>query len=87
MELYCLSSLIFVIFHVILRFLEPQDVNTTGMLLLAVLGIVFNGVAFWCNRRAKTLNTKMVNWHLLEDLLGEMVVPLESISMHFGEYP
>ena len=57
------------------------------MFWLALLGIVFNGFAFWCNHSIQSLNAKMVNWHLLEDILVWTVVLIGSIVMHFGDFP
>ena len=82
-----LAGSIVVIVHVIPRLFEPQIVDATGMLWLAMLGIAFNGFAFWRNRSSQSLNAKMVNWHLLEDVLGWTVVLGGSIVMHFGDYP
>ena len=59
-----------VIVHVIPRLFEPQIVDATGMFWLALLGIAFNGFAFWRHRKSQSLNARMVNWHLLEDILG-----------------
>ena len=78
---------LWLIVHVIPRLFEPQIVDATGMLWLALLGIAFNGFAFWRNRSSQSLNAKMVNWHLLEDVLGWTVVLGGSIVMHFGDYP
>ena len=82
-----LADSIVVIVHVIPRLFEPQIVDATGMLWLALLGIAFNGFAFWRNRSSQSVNAKMVNWHLLEDVLGWTVVLAGSIVMHFGDYP
>lgn len=82
-----LAGSIVVIVHVIPRLFEPQIVDATGMFWLALLGIAFNGFAFWRNCSSQTLNAKMVNWHLLEDVLGWTVVLAGSIVMHFGDYP
>ena len=78
---------IMVIVHVILGLFEPQVVDAKCMLWLALLGIAFNGFAFWRNRSSQSLNAKMVNWHLLEDVLGWTVVLIGSIVMHFGDFP
>ena len=82
-----LAGSIVVIVLVIPRLFEPQVVDATGMFWLALLGIAFNGFSFWRNRRSQSLNAKMVNWHLLEDVLGWTVVLAGSIVMHFGDYP
>ena len=81
-----LAGSIVVIVHVIPRLVEPQIVDATGMFWLALLGIAFNGFAFWRNRKILSLNAKMVNWHLMEDVLGWTVVLIGSISTHFGDY-
>ena len=81
-----LAGSIVVIVHVIPRLFEPQIVDATGMFWLALLGIAFNGFAFWRNRSSQSLNAKMVNWHLLEDVLGWTIVLIGSIIMHFGDY-
>ena len=75
-----------IIMHVIPRFFTPQTVDATGMVGLSLLGIAFNGFAFWRNRSSQYLNAKMVNWHLLEDVLGWTIVLIGSIIMHFGDY-
>ena len=82
-----LAGSIVVIVHVILRLFEPQIVDATGMFWLALLGIVFNGFAFWRTRSSQSLNAKMVNWHLLKDILVWTVVLIGSIVMHFGDFP
>ena len=82
-----LAGSIVVFLHVIPRLFEPQFVDTTGMFWLALLGIAFNGFAFYRNRKSQSLNAKMVNWHLLEDVLGWTVVLIGSIVMHFDDFP
>ena len=82
-----LAGSIVVIVHIIPRLFEPQIVDATGMFWLALLGIVFNGFTFWRNRKSLSLNAKMVNWHLMEDVLGWTVVLIGSIAMHFGDFP
>ena len=76
-----------VIVHVIPRLFEPQIVDATGMFWLALLGIAFNDFAFWGNRKSLSLNAKIINWHLIEDVLGWTVVLIGSIAMHFGDFP
>ena len=75
-----------IIMHVIPRFFASQAVDATCMVGLSLLGIVFNGFAFWRNPSSQSLNAKMVNWHLLEDVLGWTIVLIGSIIMHFGDY-
>ena len=81
-----LAGSIVVIVHVIPRLFEPQIVDSTGMSWLAFLGIAFNGFAFWRNQKCQSLNAKMVNLHLMKDVLDWTVVLIGSIAMHFGDF-
>lgn len=63
------------------RFWHPQLPHTSGMLMLAVLGIAVNGYAVWRLKSASTQNEKMISWHLLEDLLGWVAVLVGAIIM------
>ncbi|MBN8541719.1 MAG: cation transporter [Deltaproteobacteria bacterium] len=60
----------------ILSFSTPKEPVTWGMALLAVLGILVNGGASLALNRGAgaTQNEKVLSWHLLEDLLGWVVV-------------
>lgn len=69
------------------RLAAPEPVHAPGMLALAILGILVNGTAAWRLRRGKTMNEKVVSWHLLEDVLGWAAVLLISIVMLFREIP
>jgi cobalt-zinc-cadmium efflux system protein len=60
----------FVLYHAIGRLANPQPVRISGMLLLAVFGIFFNGIAVLRMSKGRSLTEKLVNWHLIEDTLG-----------------
>lgn len=65
------------------RLWQPQLPHTEGMFLLALLGIVVNGIAVWRLRGGKTQNEKVLSWHLLEDVLGWVAVLAGAVLMHF----
>jgi cobalt-zinc-cadmium efflux system protein len=44
-----------------------------------------NGYAAWKISSGKTLNEKVVSWHLLEDLLGWVAVLIVAIVLHFKD--
>jgi cobalt-zinc-cadmium efflux system protein len=69
------------------RIFNPVMPHAQGMLLLAVLGIAVNGTAVWKLRKGSTLNEKMLNWHLLEDVMGWVAVLLVSIVLLFFDWP
>src|SRR5690606_23169758 len=69
------------------RLQNPQMPIAEGMLGMAVFGIVVNGFAAWKLREGRSLNEKVLNWHLLEDLLGWVAVLLVSVLLLFVDWP
>jgi len=76
-----------VIFESIRRIMNPQEVHAKGMLLLAVLGVIVNGIAVLRTRKGKGINEKVISLHLLEDVLGWAAVLVASIIMIFVNLP
>ena len=60
---------------------------TEGMFALAILGVTVNGVAAYRLSKGTTLNEKVLNWHLLEDVLGWVAVLVVSIVLQFADWP
>lgn len=69
------------------RLINPQMPNAVGMIWLAILGVTVNGFAAYKLSGGKTLNEKVLNWHLLEDVLGWVAVLIVSIVLLFVEWP
>lgn len=63
-------GLAFILWNAIPRLFSPEEVNAPGMMILAVVGILFNGAAVMKVRKGASLTEKVVSWHLLEDILG-----------------
>lgn len=78
---------VFVLIQSLPRLLAPEMPQVQGMLGLAVLGIAVNGFAVWKLRRGATLNEKVLNWHLLEDVLGWVAVLLVSLLLLVVDWP
>lgn len=76
-----LAGTIVIITRAVPRLIEPQAVDTMGMLILSVVGVLFNGVAVLVMRGGHGLNQRTVLLHLLEDALGWVVVLIGSIVM------
>jgi cobalt-zinc-cadmium efflux system protein len=72
---------IFVIFESIQRLKNPQHSNAQGMLIFALVGITLNGYAAFRTSRGKNMNSKVISWHLLEDVLGWAAVLVLSIVL------
>lgn len=66
---------------------DPGNPDEQGMLLIAILGVIFNGLAFFKLESGHSLNEKVVRLHLLEDLLGWVAVLIASIIMNFYDVP
>ncbi len=72
-----------VLWHAIPRLWAPHPVHTTGMLALAVVGMMVNGVAAWRLHRGERLSERVAMLHLLEDVFGWAAVLVASAVMHF----
>lgn len=69
------------------RLADPVMPHTEGMLVLAVLGVAVNGYAAYRLSHGKTLNERVLNWHLLEDVLGWVAVLIIALVMQFVDWP
>lgn len=69
------------------RLFDPVMPEVEGMLALAILGVTVNGFAAYKLSAGTTLNERVLNWHLLEDVLGWAAVLIVSIVLMFVELP
>lgn len=76
-----------VLWHAIPRLWDPPPVHAPGMMGLAVLGIVINGIAFYRLHGGATLSEQVIGWHLLEDVLGWTAVLLGGLVMSLWHFP
>lgn len=74
-----------VIYGAILRLLNPVKINYNGMIILSVIGAAVNLLAAYFTREGDSINQKAVNLHMLEDMLGWVVVLIGSIVMRFTD--
>jgi len=75
----------FVIYGSIVRIIHPAPVNYEGMILLAVFGVIVNFAAAYYTHEGNSLNQRSVNLHMLEDVLGWVVVLIGAIIMYFTD--
>ncbi|AWB67897.1 cation transporter [Saccharobesus litoralis] len=78
---------IFILIEAIPRLVNPEMPQVEGMLLLAIFGMVVNGYAAHKLSHGKTLNERVLNWHLLEDVLGWVAIFVVSIILMFVDWP
>jgi cobalt-zinc-cadmium efflux system protein len=81
-----LGSLV-IITESIPRLLHPEPVNSMGMLVFAVIGILVNGAAMFKLKKGESRNEKMISLHLLEDVLGWGAVLITGILLQFIDFP
>ena len=74
---------ILVIYNSILRLINPVSINYDGMIILAIIGVIVNFFAAYFTKEGYSLNEKSVNLHMLEDVLGWVIVLVGSILMKF----
>ena len=68
------------------RLLDPEEVNAQGMFYLAILAIALNGYAAWLLSRGTSKNEKVLNVHMLEDVLGWVGVLVVSIVVRYTDW-
>ena len=77
---------VYIIIEAVARFQNPEPVKSLWMMGFAILGVAANGYAAWRTRGAKSLNEKVISWHLLEDVLGWVAVLIISIVLQFKDW-
>ena len=76
---------ILVIIGAIKRIINPVEVNYSGMIIFAIIGVILNLIAAYVTKDGDSINQKAVNLHMLEDVLGWIVVLIGAIVMNFTD--
>ena len=74
-----------VIIGAVKRLLNPVEINYSGMIIFAIIGVVLNFIAAYVTREGDSINQKAVNLHMLEDVLGWVIVLAGAIIMNFTD--
>ena len=74
-----------VIIGSVLRLLNPVAINYSGMIIFAIIGVTLNFIAAYVTREGDSINQKAVNLHMLEDVLGWVIVLVGAIIMNFTD--
>lgn len=82
-----IAGLAFILWHAVGRLFSPEPVNAPGMMMLAVVGVVFNGAAVLKVKKGSSLTEQVVSWHLLEDTLGWVAVLVGAGIMSVWDIP
>jgi len=76
---------VYIIYEAVNRLIHPEPSDAKGMLVFAIVGIAVNGYAAYRLSHGKSLNERVVSWHLVEDVLGWAAVLIASIVMIFTD--
>lgn len=75
-----------VVYNAITRIISPVAINYNGMLIMAGVGLAVNLFATYFTHGGHSLNQKAVNLHMLEDVLGWVVILIGAIVMRFTNW-
>ncbi len=81
-SLILLLGTLFVVREAISKIQAPEPVNSSGMFLMAILGVAINLWAVLRMKGSKNILDRSVMLHLAEDLLGWLAVLVTSIIIH-----
>lgn len=84
--LILLFGSVMVIYNAINRIIKPTEINYNGMIIFAVVGVCVNFGAAFLTRVGGSLNQKAVNLHMLEDVLGWVIVLIGAVIMRFTDF-
>lgn len=82
-----LAGAALIISRAVPRIVHPESVRESGMLVLAIFGILVNGIAMLRMKGGRKLNERAVMLHFLEDTLGWVAVLVGSVVMMFADLP
>ncbi len=77
---------VLVIWHAVLKCMNPTEIDYNGMIIFAVVGVLVNFAAALFTRAGDSLNQRAVNLHMLEDVLGWALVLVGAVVMRFTDF-
>ena len=83
--LILLFGSILVFHNGIQRLIHPVEIQYNGMILMAVIGVCINFGAAYITHGGASVNQRAVNLHMLEDVLGWVVVLIGAVIMRFTD--
>lgn len=85
--LILLMGSVIMIYNAVGRIITPTPIHYDGMILFAIVGVCVNFLAAFLTHGEGSLNQRAVNLHMLEDVLGWIVVLVGAIVMRFTDIP
>jgi len=77
---------LYIVIESLMSFREVHEPHGFGMMILAVFGMAVNGFAAWKLGHGHTHNEKMMQWHLIEDILGWVAVFVGSLGIQYFKW-
>ncbi len=75
-----------VIVNAIQKIITPTEINYDGMIVFGIVGVIVNFLAAHFTHGGESVNQKAVNLHMLEDVLGWIVVLMGAVVMRFTDW-
>ncbi len=75
-----------VIYNAINKIISPAPIDYNGMIIFAIVGVVVNGLAVLFTKGGRSLNARAVSLHMIEDVLGWLVVLIGAIIIRFTNF-
>jgi cobalt-zinc-cadmium efflux system protein len=85
-NLILLAGSVIVVFNAVDRILRPVEMNYNGIIIFAVVGVIVNFLAARLTHDGHSLNQKAVNLHMIEDVLGWLVVLVGAVIMRVTDW-
>jgi cobalt-zinc-cadmium efflux system protein len=82
-----IAGSLFIMSQAIPRLINPQPVDAEGIILIAIIGVTINGLGYFRLQKGMSQNEKILSWHLLEDILGWIVLLIGAIIIRFWDKP
>jgi cobalt-zinc-cadmium efflux system protein len=83
--LILVAGSVLILVNAIPKLLTPEPVNAHGMMGIALLGVLFNGIGFYRLKTGESLNERVLSWHLFEDVVGWIIILISSITIRLWD--
>lgn len=77
---------VFIIVGSVGRIRSPEVVHGKGMVIIAIFGVLINGIAVMKTHKGTGANERAISLHLLEDVLGWIAVLVGSAVIYFFKW-
>ncbi len=74
-----------VIINAVTKIFNPTEIIYDKMIGFAIVGVIVNFIAAYITHGGDSLNQRAVNLHMLEDVLGWIVVLIGAVVMNFTD--